>query len=85
MVNHEEEFVNEDGKHTNNMEATWGAIKRKINSRVYTKDLVQSYIFEQMWRMKYKGAAWDGILYALKVVKYNKKIPNEQQELFNIF
>jgi hypothetical protein len=32
-VNHSKEFVDEDGHHTNNMEASWRTIKMKVPSR----------------------------------------------------
>ena len=78
MVNHELEFVDDDGNHTNNIEATWGALKRKISPRVRSKTVLQPYLFEQMWRDLHRGATWDAILYALRVIRYERggPIPN---------
>lgn len=84
-INHEEEFVNEDGYHTNNMEATWRVMKSKMPKRAYTAELLQSYIFEHMWRMHYLGSTWDAIIYALRVVKYNSSVPVANQGPFNIY
>lgn len=83
-VNHEVEYVNEDGEHTNNIEALWSTLKRAIPPRVRSKKLVQPYIFEQMWRDTFKGSGWDAILFALRVVKYEKSFPAAEQETFNI-
>ena len=75
MVNHEECFVDEDGNHTNHIEATWGVLKRAIPPRVRSKDILQPYLFEQMWRDQHRGCTWDAFLHALKFIKYEGTYP----------
>lgn len=69
-VNHSKEFVRSDGVHTNNIEATWAALKSKITKKRCNEKFLQEGLFEQMWRSKNKGELWPGLLEALRTVKY---------------
>ena len=69
-VNHSKEFVDKDGNHTNNIEATWRVFRAGVPVRCRNKKILQPYLFEIMWRMTHLGCIWDAILFALKEVKY---------------
>jgi hypothetical protein len=69
-VNHKCWFVDREGNHTNIIEATWGALKRKITPNVRNKRLLQDHLFEQMWRAQNIGCTWEALLDAIKAVHY---------------
>ena len=69
-VNHERWFVDEEGNHTNNIEATWGSLKRKIPPNVRNMRLLQDHLFEQMWRSQNLACTWESLLLAIKTVQY---------------
>lgn len=53
-VNHTKEFVTEDGVHTNRIEATWGACKRKFaHIRNKRPNLMPSYLSEYVFKKKF--------------------------------
>lgn len=55
-VNHSQEFVSSEGVHTNRIEATWGACKRKISSiRNKKPNLIPSYLHEYIFKKKFKN------------------------------
>jgi hypothetical protein len=69
-VNHSKEFVDEEGNHTNNMEATWRTVKMKVPSRKRNHNILQEHLFEVMWRNQNVGDIWQSLLIALKEVGY---------------
>ena len=69
-VDHDKEFVTEEGHHTNNIEATWATLKKAMPVRYRNKRYLQSYLDELMWRSKHKGILWDALLLAMKNVRF---------------
>ena len=58
------------GVNTNTVEGTNYAIKRSIEPRNRTYDLLPSYLFEFIWRRKHKNKLWEGFINALGEVGY---------------
>ena len=54
-VNHTEEFVAEDGTHTQNIECEWWQIKRKLPETHTRHDNLGLYLAEYIWRNSRKG------------------------------
>ena len=55
-VIHKRRFVSPEGVHTNRIEATWGAFKRKYrNATNKTPETLPSYVADFMFRRKYYG------------------------------
>jgi hypothetical protein len=69
-VNHSKEFVDDEGRHTNNMEASWRTIKMKVPTRKRNNHVLQEHLFEVMWRNQNVGAIWESLLTALKEIRY---------------
>jgi UDP-N-acetylmuramate-alanine ligase len=69
-VNHSKEFVDDDGHHTNNMEASWRTIKMKVPSRKRNHNILQEHLFEVMWRNQNVGEVWQSLLNALQEIMY---------------
>ena len=69
-VNHSKEFVNKNGFHTNNIEATWAALKLKIPKKHRNERHLMNASFEQMWRAKHKGDLWKALLEVLRTVEH---------------
>lgn len=71
-VNHSKGFKNqENGVHTNSIEAKWGLLKRRITLRGRVKDNLPGYLMEQIWRNKHKEAIWRGFIEALAEMHYS--------------
>ena len=69
-VNHSKEFVDDDGNHTNNMEASWRTIKMKVPTRKRNHNVLQEHLFEVMWRNQNVGEIWFSLLTALREIEY---------------
>jgi len=69
-VNHSKEFVDEDGNHTNNIEASWRTIKMKVPTQKRNHEILQEHLFEVMWRNQNVGSIWEALIAALKEVRY---------------
>ena len=69
-VNHSKEFVDGDGNHTNNMEASWRTIKMKVPTRKRNHNVLQEHLFEVMWRNQNVGEIWFSLLTALREIEY---------------
>mgnify|MGYP000603533064 CR=1 FL=1 len=69
-VNHSKEFVDDDGNHTNNMEASWRTIKMKVPTRKRNHNVLQEHLFEVMWRNQNVGEIWFSLLTALREIGY---------------
>ncbi|CAB9527715.1 DDE_Tnp_IS1595 [Seminavis robusta] len=71
-VNHSLHFKDpETGVHTNTIEGTWNGVKRSIPVRRRTKKQVQGCLFEFIWKRRNEGNLWNGLLAALRDVKYD--------------
>ena len=73
FVNHEIEFVDSEGNHTNNIEATWRVLKSGIPTRCRNINVLQSYLFEGMWRAQNVGCVWEAMIFAIKETKYARE------------
>jgi UDP-N-acetylmuramate-alanine ligase len=69
-VNHSKEFVDEDGHHTNNMEASWRTIKMKVPQQKRNQHVLQEHLFQAMWRNQNDGDIWGALMRALSEVAY---------------
>jgi len=70
-VNHSRYYVDPiTGVHTNPIEGTWGGMKGKIPVRMRTTKRVQGCLFEFIWRRDNEGNQWNGLLRALREVRY---------------
>ena len=61
-VNHSQEFVNNEGKHTNKMEGHWRQAKVKLPPSGIRKHHFSSYLGEFMWRSRtriYSQCFWE--------------------------
>ena len=68
-VNHSKNFVDRrTGAHTNNIEATWSALKSQIRTRNRTEDLINDYLLEFIWRRKHKNHLWRSFLDAIRQI-----------------
>ena len=55
VVNHKNEFVSSTGVHTNRIESTWGAVKRKLNPiRNKKPNLITGYLADYMFKKNSK-------------------------------
>jgi ISXO2-like transposase domain len=70
QVNHERGFVGDDGRHTNTIEGTWYAVKRKVPVRKRNKKQIQGCLFEFIWRRQNEGNLWNGLVRTLMEVDY---------------
>lgn len=71
MVNHSATFVDPTtGVHTNTIEGTWAAMKRRISARCRTKELVEEHLDEFIWRRLAHGRLWDAFLESLSRIHY---------------
>jgi hypothetical protein len=70
-VNHSLYFVDpETGAHTNNIEATWNAIKRGISPRNRVERGMEQHLWSFMWKRIHKDDLWGGFINALRNVEY---------------
>lgn len=69
-INHSKEFVDSEGNHTNNMEASWRTVKMKVPTRKRNHNVLQDHLFENMWRNQNVGEIWGSLLTALRDVRY---------------
>ena len=72
-VNHEENYKDPiTGCHTNTIEGHWRVSKASIPKRIYADaELLQGYLFRQIWGDIFKGDIWNGLLYTLQGIRYN--------------
>lgn len=70
-VNHSRFFKDpETGIHTNTIEGTWSALKRRILPRNRTKNGIEGHLTEYIWRRKNEANLWDSFIFALKDIHY---------------
>ena len=69
-VNHSIQYKAPDGTHTNTIEGTWFGLKRMIPNRNRTKDFVDGFTLEFIWRRQWEGNIWTGLMTALRSVDY---------------
>ena len=68
VVIHKNQFVTEEGVHTNRIESLWGAFKRKYRSITNKrKEMISSYISEWCFRRKFKNHVFSEILNVIKM------------------
>ena len=73
-VCHQHEFKAEDGTHTNVIEGYWRVSKSDIPNRYYQDaEILQEYLFYSMWRAKWRGNLWLGMIATLQVIRFSKK------------
>ena len=74
-VNHHKWFRDPcTGVHTNNIEGTWHALKRKTPERKRTKRQTQGCTFEFIFRRNNHGNLWNGLIRALAQVRYQESV-----------
>ena len=69
-MNHSVEFVNAEGHHTNNIEATWRVVKSRVPNRARNKDNLQDHLFKHMWRNQNEFNQWCAIIRAMGDIEY---------------
>ena len=69
-VNHSIEFVDAEGNHSNNMEATWRTVKMRVPTRKRNNHVLQEHLFEVMWHNQNIGAIWQSLLAAVRDIAY---------------
>jgi len=70
-VNHSENFVDpKTGAHTNTIEGLWNRIKLQIAPWNQNKDLIESHLFEFIWRKVNKNRLWEAFIEALRSTAY---------------
>jgi len=73
-VCHQYEFKAIDGTHTNAIEGYWRVSKSDIPNRYYhDAENLQEYLFYSMWRAKWRGNLWKGIISTLQIIRFSKK------------
>ena len=73
-VCHQYEFKAIDGTHTNLIEGYWRVSKSDIPNRYYhDAENLQEYLFYSMWRAKWRGDLWNGIISTLQIIRFSKK------------
>lgn len=71
-VNHSVGFINnENGCHTNTIEAKWGTLKRKIHLRGRVQQNLDSFLLERIWRKKFDNNLWIAFIEAIREVHYD--------------
>ena len=78
-VNHTYNYVDPlSNVHINTIEGTWNGIKRNINARLYTPELVQGKLWEFVWRRRYPKS-WDRMILIMKyiIVGFPEEMVNE--------
>lgn len=82
-VNHSKEYINiteneiEDGLvliekiHTNTIEGTWSALKKSIPHRARKNALIETHLWEFIWRRKNQAKLWDAFIEALAEIHYD--------------
>ena len=71
-VNHSAGFKDaETGVHTNHVEGTNYALKRAVPPRNRTKEQLQPFLHEFIWRRKNAGHLWKALIRSLSDIEYN--------------
>lgn len=73
VVNHSEEFVAEDGTHTNTIEATWAGIKRTMTAREKNTDSTDTKLQAFVWRRRNANDLWGGLVRAWQTIRYGEE------------
>lgn len=69
MVNHSKEFVTEEGVHTNRIESTWGACKRKFSHiRNKSPSLIPGYLAEYIFKKKFSDNIFPKTINIIKTI-----------------
>jgi transposase-like protein len=71
VVNHSNTFVSPDGTHTNTIEGTWSALKRRVPYRNRTESNLDCHVFKFIWMRQYSTHLWDAFLNALARLSQN--------------
>jgi transposase-like protein len=70
-VNHSQGFIDlETGVHTNTVEGTNSALKRKIPIRNRVSNGISDRLFEFIWRRQNVNSLWESFILALKEINY---------------
>ncbi|CAG8613353.1 13178_t:CDS:1 [Acaulospora morrowiae] len=69
-INRSISFVNMNGTHTNTIEGTWQGLKIRIQPRHRGTESIEKYLLEFIWRRKHENDLWQGLLDALRTIKY---------------
>ena len=73
-VCHEREFKADDGTHTNVIEGYWRVSKSDIPKRHYQDtESLQEHLFYSMWRAKWRGRLWEGMITTLQIIRFSTK------------
>ena len=65
-VNHQEGFIDlETGVHTNVVEGTNNALKRRVPVRSRVKEGIVEHLSEFIWRRQNEGCIWDSFISAM--------------------
>lgn len=72
-VNHKKNYKDPvTGCHTNTIEGHWRVSKSAIPKRIYADaELLQGYLFKQVWTTMFRNNIWVGLLQTLKEIRYN--------------
>lgn len=71
VVNHSEEFVAEDGTHTNTIEATWSGIKNSMTRREMNCASLDTKLLAFIWKRQNDHDRWQGLVEAWRAIRYN--------------
>ena len=69
-VNHSIGYKADNGTHTNTIEGTWLGLKINVPYRARTKDFVDGYTIEFVWRRQWENRVWEGLMEALRKVRW---------------
>ena len=72
VVNHSEEFVAEDGTHTNTIEATWSGIKNTMTRREMNCAGIDTKLLAFIWKRQNDQNRWGGLVNAWQTIRYNR-------------
>jgi hypothetical protein len=67
-VNHSKEFMDKDGNHRNNMEASRRTIKMNVQTWKCNHNVLQEHLFKNLRRNQNIGEIWGSLMMALQEV-----------------
>ena len=56
--------------HTNTIKDMWLGLKINVPYRARTKDFVDGYTIEFVWRRQWENRVWEGLMEALRKVRW---------------
>ena len=72
VVNHSQEFVAEDGTHTNTIEATWSGMKNTMTRREMNCAGIDTKLLVFIWKRQNDRNRWGGLVNAWQTIRYNR-------------